>query len=734
MSNFLTIIKSLTTAQIVDLAVFFGFIIFVIFIGIWMSREKKGETENSESYFLAGRGLSWWLIGFSLIAANISTEQFVGMSGSAARPVGLAIAGYEWIAAVSLVIVAFLCLPIFLRCGIYTIPEFLEKRFGNTSRLLMSIAMVIVLVCVNITVVIYSGAKMLDVSLGDYMSLTTACWLVGIVSAIYVLIGGLKACAWADLLQGSALILGGAIILVLALIAFNRADPEKLAKTPEMAQQIENAPLLTKFKTVNADRLHTIRPKTDDSVPWTALLIGIWIPNLYYWGLNQYIMQRALGSKSLAHGQGGVVFAASLKLLIPFIVIFPGMMALNLFMDGRFGYEQNMQSEAKHKANIYQVVAFEEASGIDLPSFDTAEMQEKDKKNFDLAVKEAARTITFKFNDDFASLYSDDAKLITEYNEKIYRSIGGDTAALDEKIVEVEGAELEKLQEEKEWNLGTGTISEAQHLRLRNKAILDLIDSMHNDKITGTGFQKMCFGFKTQFDKNADKDLIKTQKEMVGYDYDAAFPLLVSNLVKKTKYYGLNGFILAAMMGAVMSSLASMLNAAATIFSMDLVKRHLYKGITERGLVFLGRFLTLTFVVIGCLIAPPLLGDPRFGGVFHFIQEFQGFISPGILAIFIFGIFYRNAPSACGVVGMLVGPLVYGILMGIAPHMAFLDRMAITFGIVYALLLQITVMFPRKEPFRFEQNTSIDLKSSPLAMVVGFLVVATVAVFYYVLR
>ncbi len=183
--------------SILDGLVFVGFITFVVFIGIYMGREKKGKEQGSESYFLAGRGLSWWLIGFSLIAANISTEQFVGQSGSAARTVGFAIVGYEWLAAVTLVIVGFLFLPTFLRCGIYTIPEFLEQRFGQGSRLLMSLAMVVVLVGVNVNAVIFSGAKMLDVSL-DQLNLTSACWFVGIVSAIYVMAGGLKACHGAD--------------------------------------------------------------------------------------------------------------------------------------------------------------------------------------------------------------------------------------------------------------------------------------------------------------------------------------------------------------------------------------------------------------------------------------------------------------------------------------------------------------------------------------------------------
>ncbi len=143
--------------------------------------------------------------------------------------------------------------------------------------------------------------------------------------------------------------------------------------------------------------------------------------------------------------------------------------------------------------------------------------------------------------------------------------------------------------------------------------------------------------------------------------------------------------------------------------------------------------MIIVFALLGCFTAP-YFGDPRFGGIFAFIQEFQGFISPGILAIFIFGLFIKRAPSACGIVGMLVGPTVYGLLMFLLPQYAFLNRMAITFGVVFALLLLITVFFPRKVPFEFPHNTALELKSSRLAQVFGLLVLAFVGIMYYVMR
>ena len=306
--------------------------ITVITVGIVMSR---GE-EDSEAYFLAGRGLNWWLIGFSLIAANISTEQFIGMSGQAADYVGLAIASYEWMAAITLVVVAFFFLPKFLRAGIYTIPEFLEYRFNHAARTIMSLAMMIVYVCVTITAVIYSGALTADVLFGNQplfghylINVTSASWIIGVLAAVYVVSGGLKACAWADLLQGSALMLGGALVTFVAFRALGNADPQSIGLDPSLAA----ASSVVKFQALNQVKLHMVLPASDLILPWTALVVGLWIPNFYYWGLNQYITQRTLGANSLADGQKGVIFAAGLKLIIPFIIVIPGIVAFNIYKE-----------------------------------------------------------------------------------------------------------------------------------------------------------------------------------------------------------------------------------------------------------------------------------------------------------------------------------------------------------------------------------------------------------------
>jgi SSS family solute:Na+ symporter len=225
---------------------------------------------------------------------------------------------------------------------------------------------------------------------------------------------------------------------------------------------------------------------------------------------------------------------------------------------------------------------------------------------------------------------------------------------------------------------------------------------------------------------------------------------------------GLKGFMMAAIMGAVLSSLASMLNAASTIFTMDLAKRHIFPDISEFTTVTIGRICVILFAVVGCVIAP-FLSHPAFGGLFSYIQEFQGFISPGILAIFLFGFFVRKAPAVCGVFGLVASPVVYAILK-FSPWMvvflvvdilkipvenqpellmkysewfagmAYLDRMAITFTIIMICLAAITLIKPRKEKFEFEVQTKLDMTSSSGAKIVGVVVVLLTLALYYIFR
>ncbi len=288
-----------------DLFAFVAFIALVVGVSMYASRRES----NTDDYFLAGRNLRWWLIGISLIASNISSEHFVGMAGEGYQ-LGLAIACFEWLAAIALVFVALVFLPRFLRAGIYTLPEYLEYRYGALPRALMAFYLMVVYVIVGMAGVLYSGALALNSVFG--LELTTGVWTIGLLAGGYTIYGGLKAVVWSDLLQGLALIGGGALLLVLSIQATGGIES---------------------FLSANEERLHLMLPADHPTLPWTIYLMGVWVPQLAYWGLNQFISQRALAARSLSEGQKGVLFAALLKLLMPFLVVFPGIAAYQLYSD-----------------------------------------------------------------------------------------------------------------------------------------------------------------------------------------------------------------------------------------------------------------------------------------------------------------------------------------------------------------------------------------------------------------
>ncbi len=502
-----------------DVTIFLAFIFLVVGFSMYKSRRE----ESSEDYFLASRGLKWYLIGFSIVAANISTEQFVGMSGQGAGNVGLAVSGYQLLGAVTIVFVAIFFLPRFLRSGIYTMPEYLEYRYNPTARGLMAFYTMVIYVGVTITAVLYSGGLTLH-TIFD-MDLVKAVWLIGIIAALYTTWGGLKAVAYADLFQGSGLLIGGLLTMILGFVAVGG---------------------VSSFFAHNADRLHMVLPADHPEMPWTVLLIGLWIPNFYYCGLNQFIVQRTLAAKTLRQGQLGIIFAAGLWLIVPFAIVFPGIMAVQLY-----------------------------------------------------------------------------------------------------------GSELATP--------------------------------------------------------------------------DKAYPMLIRNLVPA----GVRGFIFAALAGAVISSLASMLNSASTIFTMDLYKRHWNKQASQKTLISIGRIMTVVFVLIGCLIAPQL-ANPKFKGIFHYIQEFQGYISPGILAAFVFGFIVKRAPASAGVAALVLTVPVYGFLQWQFSDIAFLNRMAITFVLVILAMAVITFIRPLKRPVEMPVYKDYDMKPSPLVLTLGGLVIAAVIGFYIV--
>ena len=516
-----------------DLGVFIGFIGLVIGVSLYASRRE----DTTEDYFLAGRNLTWGLVGLSLIASNISTEHFVGMAGQGASDVGMAVASYEWMATITLVVVALVFLPRFLKSGIFTMPQFLEYRYCPAARTIMAFYMMVVLVLVSITAVLYSGGLALCTIFGEVtifgqvtLNLSLSIWLIGILAGIYTVYGGLKAVVWSDLIQGAALLIGGLIVMFLC---FDKVGG------------------FNKFLQSNSEKLHVFLPADHPEIPWTALVIGLWIPNFYYWGLNQFITQRTLASKSLKQGQKGILLAAALKLLIPFIIVFPGIAAVQLYGD-----------------------------------------------------------------------------------------------------------------------------------QLQN--------------------------------------------------YDQAYPVLIRNILPA----GLRGIMFAALFGAIMSSLDSMLNSASTIFTIDLYKRHIKKQASSKNLIATGRTATALFVVIGCLVAPKL---GSFKGIFHFIQEFQGYISPGILAAFIFGMIIRRAPARAGVCALLLNVPIYGALhllpkFGVIPPFAFLNRIAITFGIIILLMALLTIWKPLPQPKVISTHSDLDMTSSVTVKIFGGVLIAITIALYIIFR
>ncbi|MBX2965730.1 MAG: sodium/sugar symporter [Cyclobacteriaceae bacterium] len=464
-----------------DYFVFIAYCLLILGIGLYVSRNKKGQEKSAEDYFLAGKSLPWWAIGASLIAANISAEQFIGMSGSGFA-IGLAIASYEWMAAITLLIVGKFFLPIFINKGIYTIPGFVEKRFSTNLKTILAVFWLALFVFVNLTSVLYLGARALDtiVGTGDGSMMVYSIIGLGLFAAAYSLYGGLSAVAWTDVAQVVLLIGGGLMTTFLAL--------EHVSPTGNVLDGFTHIMQVVpeKFSMI-ISKGEIIDPNGKDAwwdLPGLAVLIGgMWVANVYYWGFNQYIIQRTLAAKSLPEAQKGIAFAAFLKILLPLIVVVPG------------------------------IIAF--------------------------------------------VLNSDSTGALTP-------------ATLDPSFVS-----------------DTGSIIN-----------------------------------------------------------DNAWPWLVRSFIP----VGLKGLVLAALAAAIVSSLASMLNSTATIFTMDIYKPYINKTATEKQTVTTGRVTAAVALVIAMFIAP-LLGN--LGQAFQFIQEYTGIVSPGILAVFIAGLFFKRATNNGAIWGVI---------------------------------------------------------------------------------
>jgi len=306
----------------IDWIIFIGYVVIIVFVGLWVSRKKKGEQRTSQDYFLAGRSLPWWAIGATLIAANISAEHFIAMSGSG-YAIGLAIAAYEWIAAVTLIFVAKYFLPVFIEKGIFTMPQFLTQRYDKRVSTCFAVFWILVYIFVNMTAVIYLGALAMERIIGIPL-------IYGIIgfsafSALYSLWGGMKAVAWTDVINVCVLIFGGLVTTAFALNAISDGNGviagfvELLHKAPQKFHMI-----IEKGTLFAPDGMGGKKDAFLD-LPGLGVVLGsMWLTNLSFWGFNQFIIQRGLAGKTLKEAQLGVVFAGYMKLLVPLLVVIPG--------------------------------------------------------------------------------------------------------------------------------------------------------------------------------------------------------------------------------------------------------------------------------------------------------------------------------------------------------------------------------------------------------------------------
>ena len=528
----------MTSLSQIDLVVVIAYAIGIFGLAQWVSREKAGHEKDSSDYFLASKSLPWWAIGASLIAANISAEQIVGMSGSG-YAIGLAIASYEWMAAATLLIVGKYFLPIFLANQIYTMPQFLEQRFGPTIRTVMAVFWLILYVFVNLTSIIWLGSIAVTQVAG--VNQDVALIGLGTFALLYQIRGGLKAVALTDIVQVTLLVFGGLVVSYLTLSKIG-GDSGVIGGFMELTRR---AP----------DHFDMILSPDDPhykDLPGLAVLVGgMWIANLSYWGFNQYIIQRALAAKSLPEAQKGVIFAGFLKLLMPVIIVLPGIAAVVLA-----------------------------------------------------------------------------------------------------------------------------------------------------------------------------PDLAKP---------DQAYPTMMALLPT-----GLLGLVFAALIAAIIASIASKINSIATIFTLDIYAK--MKGVQSRAedsvgsgyekrLVRVGRIAAVVSIVIAMAMARPLLGS--LDQAFQYIQEFSGFVTPGITVIFLLGLFWPRATEAGALTGAVVSVLLSFVFWFPAKWggsemlnaVPFINRMSIVFFASLALAVIVSLARPARS-----ENNLISMKGVSFRTTAGFNVAAVIII------
>jgi SSS family solute:Na+ symporter len=477
-----------------DIVVFLIYCAIVVGVGIVISR-RVNKKKDSNSYFFAGNTLPWYLVGSSIIAANISAEQFVGMSGSGFA-MGLTIATYEWLAAIMLIMVAWWFLPVFVEKKITTMPQFLEVRYNHRIKTVMAIFWLFLFVFVNLTSILYLGALALKTVFG--VNLGYAIAGLALFSVFLTVGGGLKTIANTDVIQVLFLVFGGLTTTYLALDTVSGGQ----GALTGFSLLMEKAP----------EKFHMILSSSDPNYKYMpgfrSILGGIWVAGIYYFGANQYIIQKALGAKSLKEAQRGMVFASYLKLIIPILVVIPGIAA---------------------------------------------------------------------------------------------------------------------------------------------------------------------FALKA--------DIVKP---------DEAYPWLLDRFVPS----GLKGFVFAALIAAIVSSLAAIINSAATIFSIDIYKVHFKPQISEENLVKTGKISSLIIVLFAASIASFLTSIEQ---VFQFIQEYTGLVSPGITAMFLLGIFWNRTTAKAAWIAVLITLPVPLLLKWIFPEMPFLDNMLFSFFIISAIMVMVSLLDKSKK-------------------------------------
>ena len=496
-----------------DISVVIFYAISLFALAQWVSREQAGHNKDTSDYFLAGKSLPWWAIGASLIAANISAEQIIGMSGSG-YAIGLAIASYEWMAAITLILVGKYLLPIFLERGIYTMPQFLEQRYDHRVRLVMAFFWLGVYIFVNLTSVLWLGALALNTVAG--LDIVQGMVLLGLFAVGYSLYGGLKAVAFTDIIQVVLLVLGG---LMIAWIM--------LDKVSDGSGVLAGFQILTERAPEKFDMILSRDNPHYASLPGLSVLLGgMWIMNISYWGFNQYIIQRALAAKNIQEAQKGIAFAAFLKLLMPVIVVLPGIAIFVL----------------------------------------------------------------------------------------------------------------------------NPTLATPDHA------------------------------------------------------YPEAMAMLPS---------GIKGLVFAALLAAIVSSLASMTNSISTIFTMDICASFSSKKDENGNRVMVGRVVAVAAMLLAMICAKPLLGN--FDQAFQYIQEFTGFFTPGIVVIFLLGMFWKKTTSS-GALAAAIGSAVLSFAFKMFwPELPFIDRVGLVFLLCVAIAVSFSVFAGNRN-----QDGAVSLRDIQFATTNGF--------------